>query len=203
MLLSKAFKLIFVAVSVNTVPAIAGVLYSSLPNLDVAPDGNVWNSTPCSGVKCNLVADKFSLQTLSLITEIQFSVENNYGESAGPESFKDGVDLDIWTNDGGTPGAISVSEGTNVEQYTQTSFGTTIVTAPLSWIELPAAEYWIGPVPGNNNLDLLGIPGYVGGSGSLSLTVRHIHITLCQQAIRLLSLFWADHRAFRNPQPGR
>jgi hypothetical protein len=82
MAFSKGLKLIlFVAVSIATAPALAGTLYSSIPDLDVAPDGNVWYSggIGCSQVQCRFVVDKFSLRQASQISAVQFSVESNYG----------------------------------------------------------------------------------------------------------------------------
>jgi hypothetical protein len=168
---SKAFKLIlFIAVSIATVPALADVLYSSIPDLDVAPDGNIWYTGPgCSEAQCSLVVDKFLLQDASQISAVQFSVESNYGASAGSQPFSN-IGFNIWTDNNGTPGTVLFGEGTGVGapgfSYTQTAFGTTIVTATIfTWalFNLPAANYWIG----FSSQDSLAIPGYAGGPGEL------------------------------------
>lgn len=90
-----------------------------------------------------------------MIWAVQYSVETN---SLPPS---DDVGFDIWSNDNG-PGIVLFGEGTIATAPTQTTFGTTIVTAlvfPWAPIILPAGEYWIG----------LGtaIPGYAGGPGTL------------------------------------
>jgi hypothetical protein len=172
MAFSKGLKLIlFVAVSIATAPALAGTLYSSIPDLDVAPDGNVWYSggIGCSQVQCRFVVDKFSLRQASQISAVQFSVESNYGASEGPHPFSE-IGFGIFTDNNGTPGTGLFNEGTGAGvtgvSYTQTAFGTTIVTAPVfTWalFNLPAGNYWIDFVA----QDSLAIPGYAGGPGDL------------------------------------
>jgi hypothetical protein len=68
MLFSSASKLIlFAVVSLATFPALADVLlYSSIPSLNVPPDGNVW----CASAQCIFVLDRFSLDWKSAIAPV-------------------------------------------------------------------------------------------------------------------------------------
>jgi hypothetical protein len=166
MLFSRASKLILFAVaSLAAFPAVAGVLYSSLPNLNVSSDGNVWYSSECTDVQCHLVFDNFSLGSASTITEVKISVEGDYSLSEDLPY----LGILFWTDSGGMPGAEFFGEGFGPPgfSYSETEFGTTIVTVSFfSYATLSAGNYWIAFA----SLDPLGIPGYAGGSGSL-LTV--------------------------------
>jgi hypothetical protein len=166
MSLSKALPLaFFAAVSIASAPAPADVLYSSIPNLDVASDGHIWPFDPCSEAHCSLVVDKFSLrkqEAFKLITSVEFAVESNYGVS---DPFSD-IGFNIWDDVNGAPGTALFSELTGTGEpgfsYKKTSFGTTIITLPVQ-LGLPVGNYWIGFI----SEDPLGIPGYSGGPGDL------------------------------------
>jgi hypothetical protein len=144
-------------VALVTFPALGGVLYSSIPSLNVPPDGNVFGIGPG-----HFVLDKFSLESISTITEVKLSVESDDVPSEGLSE----LGILFWTDNGGMPGTELFGEGFGPPglSYSDTDLGTTIVTAPFfAWLTLSAGNYWIG----FSSLDLLGIPGYAGGSGDL------------------------------------
>jgi PEP-CTERM motif len=163
------------ALSLAAAPSLAEqVLFSSIPNLAVAPDGNVYYDIhPCTGIACSLVLDKFNYQDLApqiVINAVQFSIET-------PTSPITAIGFGIWSDNNGSPGQVILGEGAGPPAIStiETQFGTTIVTIPLS-LNIPTGTYWIDFRPSTLTLpsatcctfsSVGGIPGYSGGSGNL------------------------------------
>jgi hypothetical protein len=163
MLLKTSALALFAALSIPVAPSLAAeqVLFSSIPDLNVAPDGNVYYNIhhPCTGVACSLVLDKFHYQKEPGI--VMFAVQEAVVTPSAPIT---DVGFGIWADNNGSPGTVLFSEGVGppLISTTETQFGTTIVRMPfLEPFDLQTGDYWMSLFSEG------GIPGYSGGSGDL------------------------------------
>jgi hypothetical protein len=136
------------------------VVYSSIPNLNVAPTTNAYCSG-CSGVFEPL--DNFTLGSAESV--------NGFNLVTGPTSLGStflglgGLTVEVYNSN---HSAIIFSEAVVPTLVTTTAFGTDIITGNLAGLNLAAGSYWIGFFASN-----LGVAAFSGGNGSLIETNPH------------------------------
>ncbi len=144
-------------------PCMAYVAFSSIPNLDVGPVvSDIGLGAPAHH---DILYDEFTLGQDATFGTITFAVTSDYGASAPPDPFQQ-IGFDISSDAGGVPGSTLFGEATGVGasgfSYSETAFGTTLVTAPfMSNVTLAAGTYWMG----FGSSAPLEMPAYDGGSG--------------------------------------
>jgi len=138
----------------------ASVVYSSVPNLNVASINNAYCSG-CSGALEPL--DNFTLGSAASV--------NGFNLVTGPTYLGStylglgGLTVEVYNS---THSAIIFSEAVVPTLVMTTAFATDIITGNLSGLNLAAGDYWIGFFAFN-----LGVAAFSGGNNSLIDTNPH------------------------------
>jgi hypothetical protein len=136
-------------------PAAAGVIYQSIPDLTVAPTVNSFCSQ-CGGDMAS-VGEAFSIATTATAQSLLFDVDNQY---VWPTS----VTIGFYQDNGGSVGANLYNQTfSSFASDVPTAFGTDVVGVNLAGgVTLTPGNYLVFMT----NTNSLGIPGYIGGSGT-------------------------------------
>jgi len=135
----------------------AGTVWQSVPDLAASPSTNAWCSS-CGGSYEPL--DQFTLGAAASVNSFRLTTQTGFYEGLG------GFTVEIYD---ATHSSILFSQAVTPTVVSDTAFGTSIVTAGLSGLNLAAGTYWIGFVEQN-----FATPGFDnGGNGSLIDTTPH------------------------------
>ena len=136
----------------------ATVVYSSIPDLTVAPAINAWCSD-CYGGSTFEPLDQFTLSAGSAITGFNLVTQTGYFEGLS------GFTVEIYD---AAHASILFSQAVTPSVVLDTAYGTSIVTASLTGLTLAAGTYWFGAIA-----PILAVPGFSGGNGTLIDTTPH------------------------------